>query len=105
MHQLFWKIFFSFWFALILFAGASLVVANLYLEHARAQDEIESPRARLYAYAEEARFIAASQGIDDLKAWLQRLDRREAIPFLLLDQQGQDLLNRPVSPHLAQRFQ
>jgi two-component system sensor histidine kinase CpxA len=105
MHQLFWKIFFSFWFSLILFVSVSLLAATLYLEHTRAQDEIESPRARLSSYADEARQIATSQGIDQLKSWLRQLDRREAIPFLLLDQQGEDLLNRPVSPHLAQRFQ
>lgn len=105
MHQLFWKIFFSFWLSLILFVGVSLVAVTLYLEHMRAQDEIESPRDRLSNYVEEARFIASSQGIDQLKSWLQQLDRREAIPFLLLDQQGKDLLNRSVSPRLAQRLQ
>ena len=88
-----------------MFVGASLVAANLYLEHTRAQDAVESPRARLSAYTEEARFIAVNQGTDQLKTWLQQLDRREAIPFLLLDSQGKDLLNRPVSAHLVQRFQ
>ena len=105
MHQLFWKIFFSFWLSLILFVGVSLLAATLYLENTRAQDQIESPRARLLNYAEEARFIAKNQGIDQLTSWLQQLDRREAIPFLLLDEQGRDLLERPVSPRLAQRFQ
>ena len=52
---------------------------------------------RLLNYAEEARFIAENQGMDQLKSWLQQLDRREAIPFLLLDEQGRDLLDRPVS--------
>ena len=105
MHALFWKIFFSFWLSLILFVGVSLLAASLYLEHTRAQDQVESPRARLLNYTGEARFIAENQGRDELKSWLQQLDRREAIPFLLLDEQGVDLLGRPVSPHLAQRFQ
>ena len=105
MHQLFWKIFFSFWLSLILFVGVSLLAATLYLEHTRAQDQIESPRARLLTYAEEARLIAKNQGMAQLESWLRQLDRREAIPFLLLDEQGTDLLGRPVSPHLAQRLQ
>ena len=105
MHQLFWKIFFSFWLSLILFVGVSLLAATLYLEHTRAQDQIESPRARLLTYAEEARLIAKNQGMAQLESWLRQLDRREAIPFMLLDEQGLDLLGRPVSPHLAQRLQ
>ena len=104
IHRLFWKIFLSFWFSLILFAGVSLLAASLFLERTRAQDVTEDPRARHLSYIEEAQFIAKSDGIDGLKSWLGKLDRSEAIPFLLLDEQGNDLLERPVSPHLAERL-
>jgi two-component system sensor histidine kinase CpxA len=105
MHRLFWKIFLSFWFSLILFAGASLLAASLFLERTRAQDAIENPRTRLLTYIEEARFIAETEGIDGLKSWLEKLDRTEAIPFLLVDAAGKDLLERPVSSRLMERLQ
>ena len=104
MHHLFWKIFLSFWFSLILFASASLLAASLFLERTRAQDAIESPRTRHLIYIEEARFIADTDGIDGLKSWLKKLDRNEAIPFLLIDAAGKDLLERPVSPRLMERL-
>jgi len=104
IHRLFWKIFLSFWFSLILFVGISLLAASLFLERTRAQDTIESPRDRHLSYIEAAQFIAEKDGIDGLKSWLRKLDRSEATPFLLLDEQGKDLLERPVSPHLAERL-
>ena len=105
MHRLFWKIFLSFWGSLILFAGASLLAASLFLERMRAQDATENPRARHLTYIEEARLIAETDGIEGLKSWLKKLDRSEATPFLLLDTEGKDLLERPVSPHLTERLQ
>ena len=104
MHRLFWKIFLSFWLSLILFASVSLLTASLFLERTRAQDTTESPRDRHLNYIEEARRIAENDGLEGLKAWLKKLDQREAIPFLLLDEQGKDLLERPVSPHLTKHF-
>ena len=104
MHRLFWKIFLSFWISLILFAGGSLLAASLFLERTRAQDTIESPRDRHLSYVKEARFIAKNEGIDGLKSWLRKLDKHEAIPFLLLDEHGKDLLERPVPPYLTERL-
>ena len=103
MHRLFWKIFLSFWFSLIVFASASLVAASLFIEHARSEDTAESPRARLRTYLEEARLVAESGGVEELKHWLKRLDRREVIPIYVIDTQGRDLLDRPVSKYLAER--
>ncbi|MEE4378133.1 MAG: ATP-binding protein [Candidatus Competibacteraceae bacterium] len=105
MHRLFWKIFFSFWFSLIVFAGASLLSASLFLERTRALESLDNPRARQAAYVQEASLIAKQDGVEGLKAWLNNLDRSEAIPFLLINPDGKDLLNRPVSPHLAERLQ
>jgi two-component system sensor histidine kinase CpxA len=104
MHRLFWKIFLSFWFSLILFAGASLLAASLFLERTRGQDAIESPRSRLFAYIQEAQLIATDEGIEGLRSWLEKLDRREVIPFLLIDTDGKDLLERPVSSQLTERL-
>ena len=101
MNRLFWKIFLSFWVSLILFTGAGLLAASLFLEYTRAQNEIESPRDRHLSYVGEARLVAKNDGLEGLKLWLKKLDRSEAIPFLLIDQTGTDLLNRPVSSHLA----
>lgn len=103
MHGLFWKIFLSFWFSLIVFAGASLVAASLFVEHARTEDETESPRDRLRTYLDEARHVAEKEGVKGLTTWLQKLDRREVIPIFLIDAQGDDLLNRPVAQYLAER--
>lgn len=104
MNRLFWKIFLSFWISLILFAGAGLLAASLFLERTRAQDEIESPRDRHLTYINEAQLVAKNEGIEGLKSWLKKLDRTEAIPFLLIDSAGKDLLDRPVSSHLAERL-
>ncbi len=101
MHRLYWKIFLSFWLSLILFAGATLLAASLFLERTHAQDAIENPETRFSAYIQEARSIADNGGIKGLRPWLEDLDRREAIPILLLDAEGRNLLGRLVSPHLA----
>lgn len=104
MNRLFWKIFLSFWISLVLFAGAGLLAASLFLERTRAQDEIESPRDRQIIYVNEARLVAKIEGIEGLKSWLKKLDRTEAIPFLLIDRAGKDLLDRPISSHLMERL-
>lgn len=105
MHRLVWKIFFSFWLSLIIFAGASLTVASLFVEHARSGDGIQSPRGRVKGYVEQARLVAGSHGVEGLTAWLRKIDRREVIPILLIDGQGRDLLDRPVSAHIAERIE
>jgi len=105
MHRLFWKIFLSFWFSLIVLVGASLIAASLFVEHARSEDSEESPRARIHTYLGEARFVAESEGVEGLTSWLKRLDRREVIPIYLIDMQGRDLLDRAVSNYLAQRVE
>ncbi len=105
MHRLVWKIFFSFWLSLIIFAGASLTVASLFVEYARSEHANQSPRDRLKGYLEEARAVAANDGVEGLSAWLKKLDRREVIPIFLIDTQGRDLLDRPVSEHIAERIE
>jgi two-component system sensor histidine kinase CpxA len=40
-----------------------------------------------------------------LRRWLRAIDRRELVPLLLLDTEGNDLLGRPVREKLAERLQ
>ena len=104
MHRLFWKIFLSFWVALVLFAAATMFSASQYLEHTRQQEEAAGPRARLQQRVAEAQHIADHGGIEGLRAWLRDLDRRELVPVLLLDGDGHDLLGRPVPAPVAERL-
>lgn len=104
MHRLFWKIFLSFWAALILFAGAAMLTASHYLEQARLENAAMSPRARLLSHVSDAQRIAERDGVDGLKAWLREIDRREPIPLFLLDRNGADLLGRPLPLGIAERL-
>jgi len=103
MHRLFWKIFLSFWAALILFAGATMLTASHYLEQARQEERVVSPRERLLAQAAEAQQIVDREGIEGLKAWLRMIDRRELIALLVVDADGNELLGRPVPPTFGER--
>jgi two-component system sensor histidine kinase CpxA len=103
MHRLFWKIFLSFWAALILFAGATMLTASHYLDQMRAQDEAASPRERMQSYVAEGQGIADREGLEGIKTWLRELDRREVVPWLLVDGGGEDLLGRPVPERIGER--
>ena len=104
MHRLYWKIFLSFWAALIVFAVATVIAASGFIERTRAQQGHPNPHARLMNYVAEAQSVADRGGTDALRSWLEGLDRREAIPLLLLDVEGQDLLGRPVPSFVVERF-
>ena len=103
MTSLFWKIFVSFWLALIIFAGLTLLATSHYLENIRHEDSRAQPRNNTIQYIRQARALAQEGDIKKLEQWLIRLDKREAIPYLLLDRTGQDLLNRSVPLYLQQR--
>jgi two-component system sensor histidine kinase CpxA len=104
MHRLFWKIFLSFWAALIVFAGATIFAASHYLEQTRQQQEAASPRERLARYAAEAQHIAELAGVEGLKKWLREIDRSEPVPLLLVDREGAELLGRTVPPLVTERM-
>lgn len=103
MRSLYWKIFISFWLSLLIFAGISFWFTSNYLESIRTETEQTSPRHNYRMYRLQAEQIALSQGINELRDWLKELDKREAVPYLLLDETGEDLLNRPVPLRLQQR--
>ena len=104
MYRLFWKIFLSFWAALILFAAATILAASHYLDQTRTRNEATSPRERMQRYVAEGQRIADRDAVDGLKAWLRQLDRREVVPWLLVDRGGEDLLGRPVPARVVQRL-
>jgi len=103
MHRLFWKIFLSFWAALIVFAGATILIASFYLDQAREQRESGALRARMAVYVADAQRVAWTEGLPGLQRWLRVVDRSETVPLLLVDRDGADLLGRPVPPFVNER--
>lgn len=53
-------------------------------------------RARLSEYFTQAQVAAKQRGVEGLKEWLNRLDRSEAIPIFMVNEIGQDLLEREI---------
>jgi len=105
MHSLFWKILISFWVSLILFAGLTMWSTSYYLETIRSDTSVGHPRVKMQQYIQQAQTVARIHGMDGLRKWLTELDRRETIPYLLIDEQGTDLINRPVPYRLQKRVQ
>ena len=103
MKSLFWKIFVSFWLALILFAGLTLWATSHYLENIRQETERVQPRENTVVYLRQLRKLARHGDKEKLQKWLLHLDKREAIPYLLVDTKGKDYLNREVPLYLQQR--
>jgi two-component system, OmpR family, sensor histidine kinase CpxA len=104
MHRLFWKIFLSFWLTLVVFAALVMFAASSYLEHTRTQQDKSSLRTRLSEYFDQGQAIARQKGIGGLEEWLDHLDRGEAIPILLIDDAGHDLLGREVPGYIISRL-
>jgi len=103
MKSLFWKIFVSFWLALILFSGLTLWATSHYLQKARSETDTNQLRSNTIEYIKQARDIARGSDINVLRQWLKQLDRRDAIPYLLLDENANDMLDRAVPLRLRQR--
>ena len=105
MHSLFWKMFISFWIALILFSGTTLFTTSQYLERIQQQNAFSSLHERLLQHVAEAQHIVEREGVDGLKQWLRELDRSELVPLLLVDSDGVDLLGRPLSASANERLE
>jgi signal transduction histidine kinase len=97
MHRLFWKLFVTYWVALILFALGSLFAASFYIEQTHARHDSTGPVEEFNARLQQAR-QAATGGKAGLSEWVTRLDAEELVPLLVLDKDGHDLLQREVSP-------
>jgi len=101
VKSLFWKIFVSFWLALILFSGLSLWATSHYLENIRDEASRAQPRKNTIQYIRQARLLAGDS--QKLERWLEQLDKHEAIPYLLVDKNAEDYLNRSVPLYIQQR--
>ena len=96
MNRLFWKLFLSFWIALILFAAAVILSASFYVDRMRAQQDAAGPYEHFTRHLGSAQSAAQSAGIDGLRRWARDIDRTELIPILLIDADGRDR-SRPRS--------
>lgn len=104
MRSLYWKIFISFWVSLLLFSGVSFWLTSHYLDSIRAETQQNSPRFSYMRYRMQLEKLAELQSLPALREWLETLDRTEAVPYLLLDETGKDMLNRTVPLRLQQRI-
>lgn len=103
MNSLFSKLFLAFWISLVLFVGLTLVATSYYLDHTKSLDIDTDPRSRLRDLQKEGQRIAQTRGLEGLKAWINKVDEREAVPYLLIDRQNEDILGREVNRHLLRK--
>ena len=104
VHRLFWKFFISFWVSLILFAALVVGVASNFLDHIRERNSAINPFEHVARHVINAQQAADRQGVEGLKIWARQLDRIEAVPILILNSSGIDLLGRPVPPVVIERI-
>lgn len=103
MHRLFWKLFISYWVALILFAAGTLIAASIYLEKTRTQHYADRAN-RQDVQLQAARQAIQTGGLAGLRQWAEENDERELVPLLVLDRNGQDILQREVPPRVLQHL-
>lgn len=102
-QRLFWKLFLSFWLALLLFALGVLYAASAYLDATRERYDNMNPRERNESVFATAQ-MAANGGIDSLRAWARHVDATELVPVLVMDAQENDLLGREPSVRALARL-
>lgn len=90
---------------MILFTALSLTYTSHYLQSTRSAADNERPRIHLQNRIIEAQKIALSQGLEGIRKWLTRLDNDIAIPHLLIDENGNELLGREVSNRILRRIE
>lgn len=105
MHRLFWKIFFSFWVALLLFTGAIIFAASHYLDQISAQRNDAVRNETLNRHVVDAQAALDRSGIEGLKVWARRADREEIVPVLVIGADGRDVLGREVPSRTLERLQ
>lgn len=102
-QRIFWKLFLSFWAALLLFAFGVLYAASAYLDAAREHYDVPNPKDRIEATQSTAQAVAA-QGLPAFKGWIKHIDDTELVPLLALDDNGRDLLGREASARAQLRL-
>lgn len=104
MHRLFWKIFLSFWAALILFSAFVMLAASHYLDEMREHGGTINPFVQLVRLAAQAQTAATRDGTAGLIAWAHRTDRCVAVPILVVDNSGRDILGRQVPERITEHL-
>lgn len=102
-QRIFWKLFLSFWLALLLFALGVLYAASAYLDATRERYDNQNPRER-NEFVFNAAQAAASGGIESLRAWANRVDDTELVPVLVMDAGEKDILGREPSERALSRL-
>lgn len=97
LGRLFWKFFFAFWIALVLAGvGASTAFWLLNRPAEGTSSELsENPRSALGISAASA--ILRHGGVAAMREMLEERRRRGILRLLVVDEQGRDLLGRPVA--------
>jgi two-component system sensor histidine kinase CpxA len=104
MHRLFWKFFLSFWTALILFSVVVMMAASHYLDEMREHGGAFNPIAKMRTFTEQAQAAVDKDGRQGLIAWTRRTDRCEAVPILVLNNKGQDIIGRQVPDRIVEHI-
>ena len=104
MHRLFWKLFFSFWVALLLFALGVILAASYYLDRAHHNRDANAALSAVENLTVEAQVEMSRGGIAAFREWLQDADDDHLVPLLAVNREGQELLQREVSPRVQTRL-
>ena len=97
MGRLFWKIFIGFWLALVVAAvGAGTAVWLQHRAQLLSQDLAVGPPSRMAV--DMAGMTLRHGGPEALRAWLRDVQARRNVVIFAVDDQGRDLLGRPVPP-------
>lgn len=102
-QRIFWKLFLSFWGALLLFAFGMLYAASAYLDATRERYDTPNSRERsesVFATAQQA----ANGGVESLRQWARHVDDSELVPVLVMTTLGKDILGREPSARALARF-
>jgi len=105
MYRLFWKLFLSFWVALLLFAVGALVAASFYLDQALRSRDVNTTLTVVERLTGEAQTVATRDGMAALKDWAHEQDDRQLVPLLAVNRDGEELLHREVPLRLKARLQ
>jgi len=97
MHRLFWKLFLTYWLALIVFSVITLFAASIYLDRVRTRHEATQGGKEFPTIAESARAAVSARGKQGLIEWATEADEEDLVPVMVLDKDGHDLLEREVS--------
>lgn len=94
-NSIFWKIFLSFWAAMILITLATALLMGMLWESNRLEEHLKAVRLHK---AETALSIYESGGNAALSRWLQKQKHPKPGAFFLIDENNSDVLGRALPP-------